>query len=82
MDYENEVLKVKTSNVVLVSKYPSDFIGSNSLAEEIVHMANVHSTIFQSEKNSMKLLNSIYEKNLQTIFVLFLKGHLVDQTAP
>lgn len=32
-------------------------------------MKNVFVTVFQSEKDPLKLLNSIYEKNLQPIFL-------------
>lgn len=67
MDLDNEELKLKTAN--LVAYYPSDFADPEALFEETLHMKNVFVTVFQSEKDPLKLLNSIYEKNLQPIFL-------------
>lgn len=69
MDLDKEELKLKSAN--LVAYYPSDFADSEALFEETLHMKNVFVTVFHSEKDPLKLLNSINEKNLQPIFLNF-----------
>lgn len=64
MDAKQDELEIKTKN--LIEKFPKDF--TEELLEEVIHLKNIHHTVFGSEKKPLKLLNLIYEKNLQAIF--------------
>jgi len=66
-DMDNDQLRVKVKS--LVDQFKTDL--SEDLLEEILHMKNIHATVFESEKNPLRLLNSIYSKNVQSIFSNF-----------
>ncbi|KAJ8884998.1 hypothetical protein PR048_011194 [Dryococelus australis] len=55
---DSNQLKIKTK--LLVSKYPKDLADADDLNEEILHMKVIHGRVFHSEKDLLKLLNSIY----------------------
>lgn len=67
VDIDNKNLQNKTTK--LVSRYPSDFDDPDNLYNEIIYLKSVYKTVFLSEKDPIKLLNLIYEKNLETIFL-------------
>ncbi|KAJ8879714.1 hypothetical protein PR048_020322 [Dryococelus australis] len=72
MDLDSDQLKIKTK--LLVSKYPKDLAHADDLNEEILHMKSVRGTEFHSENDPLRLLNSIYEKKLEAIFVNLCTG--------
>ncbi|KAJ8881882.1 hypothetical protein PR048_018368 [Dryococelus australis] len=80
MDMALDQLKIKTK--LFISKYPKDLADANDLNEEILHMKSVHGIVFHSEKDPLKLLNSIYEKNLEAIFVNLCTGIKLFSTIP
>ncbi|KAJ8876992.1 hypothetical protein PR048_021444 [Dryococelus australis] len=57
IDLDNGQLKIKSK--LLVSKYPKDLTYADDLNEEILHMKSIHGIMFHSEKDPLKLLNSI-----------------------
>lgn len=63
----NEELELKTKS--LVQKYKSDL--SENMCQEMLHLKTIYSSTFQKSNvmPPLELLNSIYGKNLQTIFV-------------
>ncbi|CAH0390034.1 unnamed protein product [Bemisia tabaci] len=67
LSLDDDELRLKSQN--LAAKYPSDL--SPNLRDEIVHLKHVSVSVFgsKSEISPLDLLNLIYEKKLESIFV-------------
>lgn len=76
---EQDSLREKAST--LVKFYKSDL--SSSFVEEILHLKKIYSTVFQMTSiNPLKLLNAIYEKQLDPVFINVCVALRIFCTAP
>ena len=67
MKLSREELEVKIKKIIAV--YSKDL--SSSMLDELIHLKKIHNSVFQTEIeiSPLKLLNEIYAKKLETIFI-------------